>query len=86
MGVTCIFFLTISRNWFWLWFTMTLVGTIAYILSMLLLPESPKWLIYRGREAEAIDVLNYIAKVNGSEFRFPKDNTITFLESMMAAK
>lgn len=86
MGMSCLFYLLISRNWFWLYACLTLTGTLSYFLAMLLVPESPKWLLYAGRKSEAIDVLNYIAKVNRSQFRFPNDNSITFLESIIAAK
>jgi len=86
MTITCTYFMLISRDWFYLYLIMTIAGSLSYILSMFLLPESPKWLMYEGREEDAIDSLNYIAKINGSKFRFPKDKSITFLECIIASK
>ena len=34
------------------------------------MPESPKWLLINGRKEEAIEALNRMAKLNGSEVRF----------------
>lgn len=35
-----------------------------------------------GREKEAIEALNKIARINGSSYRFPNDKSIIFLESL----
>ena len=49
------------------------IGTVAVILQMLLLPESPKWLFYmEGADSKrGIDAINYIAWANGSVYRVP---------------
>lgn len=86
MGLACIFTIFVSRHWFYLYSTVTILATLSYFLAMALMPESPKWLMFIGRESEAIDSLNYIAWLNGSEFRFPKDESVTFLDSLIAAK
>jgi len=49
-------------EWNWRW--MLGIGTlpaIAYLLALSLVPESPRWLAMRGREAEAMEVLGRVA-------------------------
>ena len=41
---------------------------------MVILPESPKFLLLRGRKTEAIAAFNQIAKINGSEHRFTEED------------
>jgi len=41
-------------------------GIVATILYLALIPESPRWLFQNGRDEEGIEVMNYIASVNGS--------------------
>jgi hypothetical protein len=86
MAVLCTYFMLVSRDWFWIYFYMTCVGSLSYLGVMLFMPESPKWLLFTGNESKAISNLNYIAKVNGSGFRLPNDGSITFLESLVYAK
>ncbi|KAK4949644.1 hypothetical protein LTR10_011485 [Elasticomyces elasticus] len=58
-------------NWGWRYLMFTIGGiTIAvFILRSLLFTfqESPKYLLYRGRDEEAINVLQYIARFNKRE-------------------
>ncbi|KAI1630072.1 MFS transporter [Exophiala viscosa] len=58
-------------NWGWRYLMFTIGGiTIAvFILRSLLFTfqESPKYLLYRGRDGEAINVLQYIARFNKRE-------------------
>mmetsp|Transcript_8570 Transcript_8570/g.14455 ORF Transcript_8570/g.14455 Transcript_8570/m.14455 type:complete len:294 (-) Transcript_8570:913-1794(-) len=53
--------------------TVNLVETAAVFLYILLVPESPKWLILNGQQAKGIESLNYIAFVNGSSRRIPQN-------------
>lgn len=41
---------------------------VTYFLYMFILPESPRWLLMRGRLEEALKILEKMAKVNGKEF------------------
>lgn len=50
---------------------MNIVGTIAILSYILIVPESPKWLFLNGQRKEAIKNLNYIAKLNGSSTKIP---------------
>lgn len=54
----------------WTW----IVETIALVLYLLLIPESPKWLFFaEGPDSQrGIAALNYIAWINGSRYHIPK--------------
>jgi MFS transporter, SP family, galactose:H+ symporter len=45
-----------SGNWRWMLGIIAIPGAL-FLLGVLLLPDSPRWLMMRGRKAEAIDVL-----------------------------
>lgn len=45
VGVISAYFLFVSQNWFWLFMPMTLLHTMAFIIILLFIPESPRWLI-----------------------------------------
>jgi sugar porter (SP) family MFS transporter len=47
-------------NWRWMLGIETLPA-LAYLLALSLVPESPRWLAMRGREAEATEVLSRVA-------------------------
>lgn len=66
---TGVYFLFISRDWQPLIYTFFYVHIAGYLLVTALCPESPKWLLLQGKRKEAIDALNYIAKINRSPNR-----------------
>jgi hypothetical protein len=43
-GIT-LYFMFVSKNWFYLMFPLTCSGAFAHLFMMLACPESPKWLI-----------------------------------------
>ena len=51
------------------------IGTLCIIIYLLFIPESPKWLFLKegGSSIKAINILNYIAWFNNSEYRVPSD-------------
>lgn len=52
------------------WVTMGLVTSVpflAYFGYILVLPESPRWLLARGRLEEALKILEVMARVNERE-------------------
>ena len=57
------FYLLVAREWFTIYAINVAVGYSALLLA-LVCPESPRWLLYNGRQKEAIDALNYMARFN----------------------
>jgi MFS transporter, SP family, arabinose:H+ symporter len=52
-------------EWAWRWmFAMEILPAVFYFFALLAVPESPRWLIIRGRDAEALGTLTRVA---GSE-------------------
>ena len=49
-------------DWAWRWMLgVETLPAIAYLLALSLVPESPRWLAMRGRDAEAADVIARVA-------------------------
>jgi Na+/melibiose symporter-like transporter len=46
----------------------TSVPFFAYYLYLLIMPESPRWLLMKGRVEEALKILENMARVNGKTF------------------
>jgi hypothetical protein len=77
--ITCSYFVLLSREWFYLYFTMTLLGTVSYLIIVLFVPESPKWLLLHKKPHDAVDSFNFISKINCSKFFL--DMETVFVES-----
>lgn len=75
--VAGLYYLLISRDWWPLIQVYFCVHIFGYILVTALCVESPKWLLFQSRRKEAIDALNYIAKVNRSKFRISASTQFT---------
>ena len=56
------------------------IGTVATILYLLIIPESPRWLFQNQRNEEGIKVMNQIAAFNFSERRIPAKAKFDLLE------
>jgi MFS family permease len=52
----------VTRGWRWM-FASGILPSAVFLLSLLLVPESPRWLVKRRREDEAVEIL---ARVGGS--------------------
>ncbi|XP_048771044.2 organic cation transporter protein-like isoform X2 [Ostrea edulis] len=52
------------RDWFWIELSLS-IPTVIFIAFWCILPESPRWLLSKGRTEEAEEVLRKAAKVNG---------------------
>ncbi|XP_055634803.1 carcinine transporter [Toxorhynchites rutilus septentrionalis] len=53
------------------WVKLTLytsVPFLLYFLYLLVMPESPRWLLMKGKLEEALQILEKMAKVNGKQF------------------
>ena len=73
LAVVCLYFIFISRDWFPLFFAMTLLSTFSYLVIVVFVPESPIWLLNNGRTGDAIAALNSIGKFNGVGKQIPVD-------------
>ena len=53
------------------WFILSLVTSVPflfYFLYILVMPESPRWLLAKGKLEDALKVLETMARVNGKQF------------------
>ncbi|KAG8162425.1 hypothetical protein KVR01_008190 [Diaporthe batatas] len=75
-----------SSNMGWRYVMITLGSlAIAFALIRILvfkMPESPRYLLSRGRDAEAVDAVNYVARYNGK----PETLTLDMLKAIDAAQ
>jgi high-affinity Fe2+/Pb2+ permease len=75
IGVCCFYLLYIDTNLIKYLKGMFCIGTVAFVLFLVLIPESPRYLFMKNpMSKEAIRVLNYIAWFNGSSKRVPEDS------------
>ena len=63
-------------EWGWRWMLgIETLPAVAYLLALSLVPESPRWLAMRGRDAEATEVLGRVAGENaGAVLRDVKES------------
>ena len=52
-----------------------------YLIFFRILPESPRWLLTKGKEEEAMEVIKYIGRVNNREF---PDHLMVVIKVMLA--
>lgn len=58
---------------------INIIQTIGVFLYFLVVPESPRWLFLNGKNEQAIDVLNYISRFNGSSYKLAKGTQLDIL-------
>ena len=66
LTISTLYYLYWNKNWYYLCFTFTLIGTVSHLYMILFAPESPKWLLANNRKPEAISAFNRIGKLNFS--------------------
>ena len=74
-----LYFLTVSRYWLGILLVQTVLSALALLYVLAMCPESPKWLLSKGKRQEAIVCLNRVAEVNKSDIRL--DESVHFAES-----
>lgn len=65
-----------QRGWRWM-FAATSVPAIVFLLGMIFVPESPRWLAMRGRASEAARILERIGGASHSRFVLQEIETAT---------
>jgi MFS family permease len=60
----CLYFWKISKNWLWLEIFAGSMGLLSAVAALILMPESPKFLISQKKYDKARDAVNRIAKFN----------------------
>jgi hypothetical protein len=56
------------------------IGVLGCLLYVLIIPESPIWYFLKDPNSKAgIEILNGIAKINGSVLRIPEDATLDLI-------
>lgn len=74
-----LYFIFVSQDWAPLIMSIYFIDVAASLVILFLCSESPRWLLMQGRRQEAIQSLNFIAKVNGSTKKIAPETE--FLES-----
>lgn len=62
-----IYFVYISKNWYWIILYATISNFVFQVIGIWLLPESPKWLYDKKRYVECVKVLKGMATFNGEK-------------------
>ena len=76
---TCFFLRFISNNAFVVLAIFNIIGLLSCVASLVIFYESPKWLVMKGRNKEAIDVINKIAQFNRSISHPLNSKTLIFI-------
>ena len=72
--ISMIYFLVVDNYTSHFLVYMHILGIIASLLFMIFVPESPRHLFMGdSKSPQGINILNYMAWMNGSKFRVPKD-------------
>lgn len=61
---------------------MTSLGALSLAFMLLVSPDSPRWLLAKGRKEEAIAAFNKIAVLNGSPNRIPAEAVFVEAEDL----
>lgn len=83
MVITCLYFMLISKNWIHLSLFFCCLSYLALVAAFIC-PESPRWLLIKGRSTEAITALNKIAHMNKVPGRIP--TSAVFVEDLASTQ
>ena len=75
ISLTCIIYKYVTNDMDQFFTFLYVIGAITCVLYIVLIPESPQWLFMNkgSNSQQAISILNYIAKFNGSRHSIPSD-------------
>jgi hypothetical protein len=76
------YLLFVSKDWFPLYFGAMSVTAFSLAIVIILMPESPKWLLINKSQKEAIEQFNYIGRFNRSDRLLPEH--AQFIEAQVA--
>jgi len=60
-----VYYAYVSKDWRWVILYAVCSGTLALIIGVFFLPESPKWLYEKERFVQCAKSLAYMGKING---------------------
>lgn len=83
MGLWGLYILFVSRDWWKLVVCMYSISLINFFVIFFVLPESPKYLLIKGKPNEALESFEYISKFNGMK-ECPITKDAVFIESALA--
>jgi Sugar (and other) transporter len=66
LAVLSVYFMFCNKHWFNICLIMSCSGLVAHVFMQTIVPDSPRWLLSKGKREEAIAALNTIARINGS--------------------
>jgi hypothetical protein len=73
MVIFGIYVLFISKNWFYIEIATFILSILSFIGILIVMPESPKWLLINGKQKEAHESLKAIAATNDVPYTIPSD-------------
>ena len=85
-AVMAAYFIWVSKDWYYFCLVTTFIALVAGVLVILLAPDSPRWLVAKGRQEEAVRALNKIAVYNFSKNRIPLDATFEEFQTQQLTK
>lgn len=77
LAVITVYFTYVSKDYYPLFFWIIVAATVAHLFLMIWTPESPKFLLAKGRRQDAIKAFNQIGKMNGCQNTIADDAIFT---------
>ena len=85
-AVMAVYFTFVSKDWFYFCLVTTFIALTAGVIVISFAPDSPRWLVAKGRQEDAVRALNKIAAYNFSKNRIPLDATFEEFQTQQLTK